>query len=116
MKDAKEDDEISKQYANQFGVNVNFNGHTSQTDLSGSGPANYFTSKLAETEFGGDTTFNAAQFHFHAGSEHTIDGERYDLEMHSVHLPAEKKGDVFAAAMGIMFSVDKYTADLSWSE
>jgi len=29
--------------------------------------------------------FNALQFHFHTGSEHTIDGKRHDFEMHIVH-------------------------------
>lgn len=37
--------------------------------------------------------------------------------MHSVHLAREaNKGGAFGAALGIMFSVDKYTADLTWSE
>ena len=52
------------------------------------------------------------QFHFHHGSEHTIDGERHDLEMHTVHVPDEgAKGGIKYAAMGIMFSVDKHTAN-----
>ena len=29
--------------------------------------------------------YQAAQFHFHAKSEHTIDGKRFDLEMHTVY-------------------------------
>ena len=33
--------------------------------------------------------------------------------MHTVHLPPEGKNDCMAAAMGIMFSVEDYTADLS---
>jgi len=33
--------------------------------------------------------------------------------MHTVHLPPEGKNDFMAAAMGIMFSVEDYTADLS---
>jgi len=43
--------------------------------------------------------------------------------MHTVHYPqgvaagGDKKGDDFmAAAMGILFSVNDYTAELSWAE
>lgn len=34
-------------------------------------------------------TYEARQFHFHAGSEHTIDGEQFALEMHVVHRSAD---------------------------
>ncbi|KAJ3705946.1 hypothetical protein LUZ61_009651 [Rhynchospora tenuis] len=30
-------------------------------------------------------TYNVSQFHWHSPSEHTINGQRYDLEMHIVH-------------------------------
>jgi len=49
----------------------------------------------------------------HAGSEHTIDGERFDLEMHTVHFPADVEPGTLvdgyiASAMGLIFSVDNY--------
>ena len=55
--------------------------------------------------------WNGAQFHFHAGSEHTVDGKRHDLEMHTVHFPGEttqrlEEDPFIAAAMGVMFSVN----------
>lgn len=31
-----------------------------------------------------------SQFHFHAPSEHTIDGRHYDIEMHIYHETADK--------------------------
>ena len=73
---------------------------------------------MAEKLFGGPTNFEGIQFHFHAGSEHTVDGVRHDFEMHTVHYPPDRvaTGGVLAAAMGIMFSVEDYTADLSWAE
>jgi carbonic anhydrase len=52
----------------------------------------------------------------HAGSEHTIDGVRHDLEMHTVHLAKETENDIGYAAVGIMFSVNDYTANLTWAE
>ena len=63
------------------------------------------------------------QFHLHSGSEHAIDGERYDLEMHTVHYPKKDADGVrptydnefIASAMGLVFSVDKYTADLTFA-
>ncbi len=30
--------------------------------------------------------YNILQFHVHAPSEHTFDGEHYDLELHIVHI------------------------------
>lgn len=94
------------------------NGHTSQVDLN-SDSVNMYTSELAEEVFGTGTAWEGIQFHLHAGSEHTIDGKRYDLEMHTVHYPANgatyDKGFI-ASAMGLMFSVDNYTAELSFAE
>tara|TARA_B110000305_G_C19229757_1_gene534662 strand:+ start:422 stop:595 length:174 start_codon:yes stop_codon:yes gene_type:complete len=55
----------------------------------------------------------------HAGSEHTIDGVRHDLEMHTVHYPSdgvESSTGYIASAMGLVFSVDKYTAELDFKE
>jgi len=43
----------------------------------------YF-SKLARDVFDAGEGFEAVALHFHAGSEHTIDNQRFDLEMHIV--------------------------------
>ncbi|MEQ8404113.1 MAG: carbonic anhydrase family protein [Oceanicaulis sp.] len=45
------------------------------------------------------TEYSLIQFHFHAGSEHTIDGEQYPLEVHFVH--ASEAGEL--AVVGMMF-------------
>jgi carbonic anhydrase len=50
------------------------NGHTIQIN-----------SKTGETLTVGDKTYVLVQFHFHAPSEHTIDGKHYPMEMHLVH-------------------------------
>ena len=50
------------------------NGHTIQIN-----------SKTGETLTVGDKTFALMQFHFHAPSEHTVDGEHFPMEMHFVH-------------------------------
>lgn len=102
-----------KVYSNQYGQSVNFNGHTSQVDLE---DTNTFNSQLAKDVFGAPTKFEGVQFHFHAGSEHTIDGKRHDLEMHTVHYPKEPENDFIAAAVGIMFSLSDYDAELSTAQ
>ena len=60
------------------------------------------------SQLGGDTTYNANQFHFHAPSEHTIDGLRYDFEMHVVHFPNTVSNGIIASAIGIIFDVKNY--------
>jgi carbonic anhydrase len=53
------------------------NGHTVQFDAAGAG-----------TVTADGVTYTLSQFHFHAPSEHTLDGRRYPMEMHLVHLDA----------------------------
>ncbi len=50
------------------------NGHTIQIN-----------SKTGETMTVGDRSYALVQFHFHAPSEHTVDGEHFPMEMHFVH-------------------------------
>jgi len=50
------------------------NGHTIQVN-----------SKTGEKLTVGDKSYALVQFHFHAHSEHTVDGERFPMEMHFVH-------------------------------
>ncbi len=54
------------------------NGHTIQIN-----------SKTGETMTVGDRTYALVQFHFHAPSEHTVDGEHFPMEMHFVHQAAD---------------------------
>ena len=91
------------------------------TDAQTASPStNYYTSKIADDVFQtGVTKWKGIQFHMHAGSEHTIDGVRHDLEMHTVHYPADgvvSSTNYIASAMGLVFSVDKYTAELDFKE
>lgn len=55
-----------------------------------------------------DTTYELAQFHFHSPSEHTIDGEHAQLEVHFVHKSAA--GEL--AVVGIL--VDEGEHDPIW--
>ncbi|KAF8769508.1 hypothetical protein HU200_006545 [Digitaria exilis] len=42
------------------------------------------------------TAYYLKQLHWHSPTEHTVDGRRYDLELHLVHESAEKKAAVIA--------------------
>lgn len=110
-----EDDLFSRIYFNQKTVKSYLNGQTMQVDLMdavGSG----FQSNIGADNFGAPEIFKAAQFHFHAGSEHFFDGKQFDLEMHTVHLPAANENGFFAAAFGIIFDTSASTIDLSADE
>jgi carbonic anhydrase len=61
-------------------VNILNNGHTIQVDrIEGS-----------QIRISGDP-YNLLQFHFHAPSEHTVDGQQYPIEMHLVHKAADER-------------------------
>ena len=50
----------------------------------------------------GTRVYTAEQFHFHAPSEHTFDGDHADLEMHVVHLTTDGR----IAVIGLFFDGD----------
>lgn len=52
------------------------------------------------------SVFSPAQFHFHAPSEHSVDGKLYDLEFHMVHSYADTNG-MFGGVIGIFFDVEE---------
>jgi len=51
---------------------------------------------------GAQYTFNPVQFHFHAPSEHSVDGQLHDAEVHFVHTQTDS-GALFAV-IGMIFS------------
>jgi carbonic anhydrase len=73
------------------------NGHTVQ--VPNPGPAT-----VAE----GQKKWNLLQFHFHAPSEHTVDGKQYDAEVHFVHV--NDKGE--RAVVGVFVKKGKENAAL----
>lgn len=112
--------ESSFMYENFGKAKVTNLGKTIQIDIPKDDQAkNYFTTEhVPDIRKGGDK-FTAVQFHFHAKSEHTIDGKRYDMEMHIVHLVNEEKGDpvtIKYSALGFMFDVDDYDQSITPAE
>ena len=52
----------------------------------------------------GDTTYSLVQFHFHGPSEHTVDGRHFPMEMHLVHVSADKR----LAVVGVLIEEGKF--------
>ena len=52
-------------------------------------------------------TARPAQVHLHSPSEHTIDGEHYDVELHFVNAYMDKDGDTKYAVLTQMFDVEE---------
>ena len=58
-------------------MNILNDGHTVKVD--------YDSGKKGNTIAVNGSTYTLRQFHFHAPSEHTLNGEYFDMEMHLVH-------------------------------
>ncbi|KAJ1268815.1 hypothetical protein BS78_07G162900 [Paspalum vaginatum] len=54
------------------------------------------------------TVYPLKQLHWHTPSEHTIDGRRYDMEVHLVHITPENK----IAVVGVLYKVNLIFPDL----
>lgn len=54
-------------------------------------------------------TYEVVQFHFHAGSEHAIDGQQYPMELHIVHASADRE----LAVVGVMLDIGAENAALA---
>ncbi len=77
-------------------VNIVNNGHTVQFNIDN--PNNNVMI--------GDKNYQLLQFHYHALSEHTINGKHFPLEVHFVH----KHSDSDFAVIGVMFEEGKENA------
>ena len=78
------------------------NGHTIQVNYS-----------EGDTMTIGDTNYELIQFHFHAPSEHTVQGKQYPMEMHFVH----KAPSGALAVIGVFIERGTHNAafDTIWS-
>lgn len=79
-------------------LNIVNNGHTVQV--------NYAAGNTLKV---GDKTWELLQFHFHAGSEHTVAGKEYPLEMHLVH----RDGSGGLAVVGVLIEEGDENAELA---
>ena len=83
---SKDLDDIAFKYQ-KTSINIVNKGHTIQV--------NYDAGSTIQVD---GMTFELKQFHFHAPSEHTINGQHFELEMHLVH----QSNDGTLAVIGLM--------------
>ena len=106
-------------YSNQERVVAKYTGLTTSVTLQ-TPNTNYFKSAIASRYFDMQEQYFAKEFHFHAPSEHKIDGRRFDFEMNTIHLPdpAKQKEDPesTSAVIGILFSVENSNVVLTNSQ
>ena len=81
--------DIGFDYA-ESGLNIFNNGHTVEVEYD----------EGSSVGLGGET-YEVVQFHFHAGSEHTVDGEQHPMELHIVHRTPDER----LAVVGIFLEV-----------
>jgi len=78
---------------NEHVVDLIDNGHTIQVQYD-----------EGSTLLEGGRTFELAQYHFHAPSEHTIEGRSFPMEMHLVH----RAGNGELAVIGVLIAVGRH--------
>jgi len=76
----------------------------------------YFKSNFGNKNFKASTQWHASYFQIHSPSEHLIDGNRYDLELHTVHVAPRGvvKNKIEGAFLSIIFDTNekyKYVPD-----
>jgi carbonic anhydrase len=68
---------------------VNNNGHTIQADVAGTTNSAFVLD---------DVEYTLAQFHFHTPSEHTVDANSFEMELHLVHMDEDEN----LAVLGVL--------------
>lgn len=69
------------------------------------------TSKLSVAAASGDVDYKLLQFHYHAPSEHELNGQKFPLEMHLVHRGDNGTGPILV--VGIFVKAGKANAELA---
>lgn len=72
----------------------------------------YDGGRIVYHSFEEDSSWTAAQFHFHSPSEHQIDGKSFDLEMHNVLAQNGDSGQLLV--LGVLFALDENAEDIDF--
>jgi len=80
--------------------NININYDESTTEIINTGSTVEFVYDAGSYASMNNIDYGLIQFHFHTGSEHTIDGNRSPMEMHLVH---RDPNTGLLAVMGVLF-------------
>ncbi len=90
--------------------NINTNYTVSGTNIFNNGHTIQFNYDAGSSASLNNIDYSLLQFHFHTGSEHTVDGVRYPMEMHLVHQDPITK---LLAVIGIFFEEGKTNKELN---
>jgi carbonic anhydrase len=103
--------DLTYDYAESVATTITNNGHTVQVDLSTQSPPLVLSGGNLQ-----GNEYHAAQFHFHAPSEHRTDsGAHFPLELHIVHTNADTAKSTNDASLdqlavvGILFKEGKHS-------
>jgi len=94
--------EIDNEYEDYESVTMSKAGGGVKVELGVSGSLGNGTMDLTRED--GMSEWRPLQFHFHAPSEHTVNGRHMDLEMHIVHLTPDFE---LGAVLGIFFDMEQ---------
>jgi carbonic anhydrase len=87
-------------YVDYTSLEVENKGYTLQFNFPSAQNNGRMTRKF---KTGGESEFEALQFHVHAPSENTINGQHMDLEIHFVH---QYVGGGFGGVLAVMFDTE----------
>lgn len=79
-------------------INFHYSKNVKLHDIMNNGHSIQYNFDIGDYIIINDIKYNLIQFHFHEASEHTINGVRYPLEMHLVHVSDVNK----IVVLGIM--------------
>lgn len=106
----------SSLYSNLKGVEVKWTNTASTVTFDKAQGPNTFASPTGNLQRSTAHTWDAHSFHWHSGSEHTVDGKRMELEVHVVHTPYynfkddTNNGHPYAV-LGLMFDSENYSGE-----
>lgn len=108
MNNAPEAEQLQFFYQKGSGLTMKHNGHT--LIIGAEDKLGYITS--------GGAKYNVKQFHWHSPSEHTVDGHRFDGELHVVHQKEGSTGTNDLLVVGLLYRVannsNPFLGEIGW--
>ena len=77
-------------------IDIHYSGNVKIHELTNNGHSIQYNFEKGDFIILNDDKYELKQIHFHEASEHTINGIRYPLEMHLVHISKDNKTAVLA--------------------
>jgi carbonic anhydrase len=77
-------------------IEIHYDSHVRIHEITNNGHSIQYNFEKGDYIYIQDKRFDLVQIHFHEAAEHTINGIRYPLEMHMVHISSDNKIAVLA--------------------